>query len=93
MSYNMLGLYDFNKINSSQFKITFQIPDNCFYSFSQLNGEYFILIKLNPGQTQPSTLFIGYSENAQIINQQLVTKFEQYEKSGVVKKPVAVIAV
>ena len=91
MSYNMLGLYYFNKINNSEFKITFEIPDNCFYDFSQLNGEYFIAIKLNPGQTQPSTSFIGHSENALIINQILVTKFEQHEKSGVLKRPTAVI--
>ncbi|WP_395077508.1 hypothetical protein [Flavobacterium sp.] len=91
MSYNMLDLYNFNKINNSEFKITFEIPDNYFYNFSELNGEYFIAIKLNPGQTQPSTSFVGHSEKALIINQTLVTKFEQYEKSGVLKNPTAVI--
>ena len=91
MSYNMLGLYDFNKISNNEFNIRFEIPDNCFYKFSESNGEYFIAIKLNPGQTLPSKSFVGCSEKALIINQTLITKFEQYEKTGVIKKPVAII--
>ena len=81
----MLCLYDFNKIDYSKFKIIFEIPDNYFYNFSQLKGKHFIAIKLNPGQIQPSTSLTGHSENALIINQILVNKFKQYEKSGVSK--------
>jgi hypothetical protein len=90
MTYTMLGLFSFAKENSEDFLITFEIPDNCFYEFTIASGVYTIAIKLNPGQTLPSTTFMECKEKACIINKTLVTNFEQYLKSGVViKKPKA----
>ena len=88
MTYTMLGLFSFAKENSEDFLITFEIPDNCFYEFTVFTGVYTIAIKLNPGESQPSTAFMECKEKASIINKTLITNFEQFQKSGVViKKP------
>ncbi|WP_394758220.1 hypothetical protein [Flavobacterium sp.] len=89
MTYDMLGLFTFDEVNANDFDITFQIPDNCNYDFTESNGIYTIAIKLNPGETQPSTTFIPFKETAAILNKSLITNFEQHQKSGVIiKKPV-----
>jgi hypothetical protein len=88
MAYTMLRLYDFDKQLNDDFNISFEIPDNCNYVFSQNNGEYYIKIKLNTGQAGPSKTFVKFTEKATPTNQVLITNFEQYEKSGVIiKKP------
>ena len=93
MTYDMLGLFIFDKINANDFEISFEIPDNCFYIFTTSATGYKIAIKLNPGQTQPSTTFVGCKETAPIINNKLNVNFEQYQYSGVIlKKPNTAIA-
>lgn len=86
MTYEMLGTYTLEQITSSDFKINFQIPDNCFYNFSESGGSYIIAIKLNPGETNPSTTFTDCSENAATINKCLDTTFWQYDKTGTINK-------
>lgn len=86
MTYDMLGLFTFDKVNADDFDITFEIPDNCNYDFTESNGIYTIAIKLNTGESQPSTNFVPYKETAAIINKSLITNFEQYQKSGVITK-------
>lgn len=93
MTYDMLGLFSFNKVNADDFEICFEIPDNCFYIFTPLATSYTIAVKLNPGETQPSTTFVGCKETAPILNNKLIANFEQYKYSGVVlKKPTGAIA-
>lgn len=84
----MLGSISLAQENITDFSITFQIPDNCFYNVSASNGCYTIAIRLNPGQTQPSTSYINCKEPAKGVTKQLVTQFEQYEYSGnIIRKP------
>ena len=84
----MLGLFTFDKINANDFEISFEIPDNCFYVFTPLATNYKIDIKLNPGQTIPSTTFVSCKETASIISNKLTTNFEQFPYSGLtIKKP------
>jgi hypothetical protein len=93
MTYEMLGLFSFSKVNANDFQICFEIPDNCFYVLTPSATSYTIVIKLNPGETQPSTTFIGCKETAPILNNKLITNFEQYKYSGVIlKKPGTTIA-
>jgi hypothetical protein len=91
MTYDMLGLFSFDKVNANDFEISFEIPDNCFYVFTTTATGYKIEIKLNPGQTQPSTTFVGCKETAPIINNKLNANFEQFPYSGVtLKRPTVV---
>jgi len=78
MTYNMLGMYSFSKINSDDFDVTFEIPDNCVHTFSETGGEYFIAIELKPGETDPSTTFVPYTETAALISNVLVFTVEKY---------------
>ncbi|MFC4815799.1 MULTISPECIES: hypothetical protein [unclassified Flavobacterium] len=91
-TYTMLGDYTYEKENSSQFRIIFNIPDNCNYNLDLSGGKYTIEIRLNPKETQPSSTFIEQSEIVNMIGNGLDFKFEQYEASGVViKKPSAIV--
>lgn len=88
MTYEMLGMYSFVKANETCYDINFQIPDNCFYNFTQAGGEYFIVIELNPGQTKPSNDFKDCAEKGTLISNKLIVNFEQLEYNGVIiKKP------
>ncbi|SFB26678.1 hypothetical protein SAMN05660845_2293 [Flavobacterium swingsii] len=88
MTYDMLGLFSFSKVNADDFEICFEIPDNCFYVLTPSATSYKIDIKLNPGETQPSTTFVGCKETVPILNNKLIANFEQYKYSGVIlKKP------
>ena len=88
MVYNMLGLIATQEINDKEIQLSFEIPDNCFYDFTNNSGNCTVSIKLNPGQTDPSTNFVNQTEVVNISNNVFNTKFEQYEKSGnIIKKP------
>lgn len=85
MSYPMFGLFAINQLNDQDFTISFQIPDNCSYQLSpSSSGNYVISIKLNPGQTEPSSNFVSYEEPTSSSGKALNIIFEQYEKSGVI---------
>ncbi|MEO8233836.1 MAG: hypothetical protein ABI549_00350 [Flavobacterium sp.] len=88
MTYDMLGLFSFCEVNTENFQICFEIPDNCNYEFTANAGICTIAIKLNPEEKQPSTNFVTCKETSNIINNKAVANFEQYQKSGVtIKKP------
>lgn len=92
MAYDMLGLVNFNEVNTKEMEISFEIPDNCFYDFTNSNGDCKIEVKLNPGETAPSTTFVNNSQVVDISNNNFSANFEQYEYSGrVVSKPKATI--
>ncbi|MES2811794.1 MAG: hypothetical protein V4670_04920 [Bacteroidota bacterium] len=87
-TYSMLGMYSLDKINSTQCNIVFNIPDNCYYEIVLATGKYTISIKLNPGQTSPSTTFVEKTELLNLISDDLTLKFEQYTSATtVLKKP------
>ena len=91
-TYTMLGDYTYEKENSTQFRIIFSIPDNCFYNLNLVSGEYTIEIQLNPKETVPSTVFIQESEVVNMVSSGLTLKFKQVESSGVtIKKPSVII--
>ncbi|WP_395057965.1 hypothetical protein [Flavobacterium sp.] len=86
MTYDMLGLFSFSKLNTNEFEICFEIPDNCFYVLTPLATSYIITVKLNPGETQPSTTFVSCKETATTLSNKLIANFEQYKYSGVILK-------
>lgn len=89
MAYTMLGLYTCEKISETQFEFIFEIPDNCFHEINFAAGKYTIAIKLNPGQTTPSTTFVQKNEVVNNVSNDIYMKFEQYESATVVvKKPI-----
>ncbi|MCL9808683.1 hypothetical protein [Flavobacterium luminosum] len=91
-NYSLLSEYSYTKINNSQFQITFKIPDNCFYNLVCVSGKYTIEIKLNPGETTPSTVFIEETEIVNMISDSLNFKFEQYESAKtIIKKPSGIL--
>ncbi|HKX86254.1 MAG TPA: hypothetical protein VJL37_06260 [Flavobacterium sp.] len=91
-TYTMLGDYTYEKENSTQFRIVFNIPDNCYYNLNFTGGKYTIEIRLNPKETNPSSTFIEQSEIVNMVSNSLDFKFEQYEASGIViKKPSAIV--
>lgn len=84
----MLGNYSAVKTSSNQFNISFQYPDNCYYEISTVNNSYVVKIHLNPGESIPSTTYLNHNFNANIVNNTMSAKFEQYQESGVtIKKP------
>lgn len=84
----MLGMYSLDKINANQCNIVFNIPDNCYHEIVLATGKYTISIKLNPGQTSPSTTFVEKTELLNAISDNVNFKFEQYLSStNIVKKP------
>lgn len=87
-TYTMLGMYTFEKVSSDDFKICFEIPDNCNYVLNQASGKYTIEIHLNPGEKSPSSNFESQSETVSLISGVLDTTFEQYPFSlPMVQKP------
>lgn len=91
-SYPMLGNYSAQKLNSTQFNVSFQYPDNCYYEISTVNNSYVVKIYLNPGETTPSTTYLDYNFNANIINNTISAKFEQYQTGSTIKKPSVIIS-
>lgn len=88
MTYDMLGLFTLEETDADNFRISFEIPDNCNSTLTQTAGAYSIAVKLNPGQTNPSTTFMNCAENVEILTKTFTLCFEQYDKSGVIiKKP------
>lgn len=88
MIYDMLGLVIFNEINAKEMEVSFEIPDNCFYDFTALDGTCTIEVKLNPGETAPSTTFVNNSQVVDISSNTFAANFAQFEYSGkVIKKP------
>ncbi|WP_300567222.1 hypothetical protein [Flavobacterium sp.] len=87
MTYTMLGMYSFTQTNETQFEISYEIPDNCNSNILEDKGEYLISIKLNPGETDPSTSFTGVTDTADVIDDSLVVTFEQCERTGTIRKP------
>jgi hypothetical protein len=88
MTYDMLGVFSFDEVNTENFQLSFEIPDNCNYEFTAAAGVCTIAIKLNPGQNEPSKNFVNCKETSVIINKKAIANFEQYQKSGVtIKKP------
>jgi hypothetical protein len=53
----LLGTYSITRIDEKNYDLSFNIPDNCNYSIADNNSIYDITIKLNKGETQPSTKF------------------------------------
>lgn len=91
-TYAMLGMYTYEKISSDDFKIYFEIPDNCNYVLNQASGKYTIEIHLNAGEKSPSTNFEQQSETISLISGVLDTTFEQYPFSGsMINKPRGVV--
>jgi hypothetical protein len=87
-TYTMLGMYSLEKINATQCNMVFNIPDNCYYEVTVAAGKYTIAIKLNPGQTTPSTSFVEKTETLNAISDDVNFKFEQYlSATSIVKKP------
>ncbi|MEO8516036.1 MAG: hypothetical protein ABI426_04790 [Flavobacterium sp.] len=86
--YDMLGAYSYDQTDASNFELTFEIPDNCFYAVTPSTGAYSVAIKLNPGETVPSTTFMRCAEDLTISTKTVSTCFEQYLKTGtIIKKP------
>lgn len=86
--YDMLGLFTYEQTDESNFKLSFEIPENCFYSVTQSGNDYTVAIKLNPGEDSPSKVFVGCDEDLGIPSKVFITGFEQYQKSGtIIKKP------
>jgi hypothetical protein len=91
MPYDMLGTYTFEQINGTDINIDFEIPDNCFYAITEFNDEYTIAIKLNVNEKDPSPIFMAEQETVPFINGVLDVTFEQYEKTGPIRRPRVVI--
>lgn len=89
MIYNMLGLISATELNEKEMLLSFEIPDNCFYDFTSQDGNCVVSVKLNPGETDPSTTFVNNSETIALTSTVFNTNFLQFEKSGnIIKKPV-----
>ncbi|WP_136667915.1 hypothetical protein [Flavobacterium sp. H122] len=86
-NFPMIGNYSATKLNSTQFTITFQYPENCYFEISTVNNSYVVKIYLNPGESTPSTTYKNHNFNANIINNVMSTKFEQYLTDSTIKKP------
>ncbi|MCL9805291.1 hypothetical protein NAT51_07150 [Flavobacterium amniphilum] len=91
-TYTMLGEYTCEKENSTQFRISFNIPDNCSYNLGYSSGKYSVEIQLNPKETIPSKVFIEQTEIVSAVSNCLDLRFEQTDASGIViKKPSVII--
>lgn len=51
----LLGNYNVNRIDTQNYKVTFEIPDNCNYKLRTNPGSYDVEIQLNDGESNPST--------------------------------------
>ena len=81
-TYPMLKTYIQEKLNDTQYKITYFIPENCNSNVVFTAGKYTIEIRLNPGQTNPSTIFIEQNTTMNLTANSLNYKFEQFDSSG-----------
>ncbi|RZJ67584.1 MAG: hypothetical protein EOO50_04705 [Flavobacterium sp.] len=89
-SYPYLGTYGLTTTDNITFTMAFSIPSNCNYASSGSAGVYWITINLNPGETQPSTVFAMEQENYACVNNSLTVSFDQPTTGGRrLKKPVA----
>lgn len=68
--------YGINK-KSGNFKVAFEIPDNCDYSVSiDTDDVNIIAVTLKPAQKDPSKDFVEYIESFDAINNLVLVDFE-----------------
>lgn len=89
MNYSMFGVFTLIQNSECDFTFEFQIPDNCSYVVNSAADVFDLAVKLNPGQSAPSTRFNNCKEEMNIIGRTLTVNVAQHEKSGtVIKRPV-----
>ncbi|MBC8884485.1 hypothetical protein H9X57_17225 [Flavobacterium piscinae] len=80
----LLNTYLTERIDTDNYKLTYYFPDNCDISFTQKDGVYSVEIKLQKGQTQPSSNYISDTINCTQYNGQIEIVFVQqiYDPTG-----------
>jgi hypothetical protein len=81
MTYNILGIYNLDKMRHANFKMLFKITNN---DLVESNLAYIVILKLYSSPSKLSKTIIQYGESAVIINKELVTKFDPFKKLDLV---------
>ena len=57
----LLGNYSISRISIEEYKVTFDIPNNCSYKVTDKDGVYVVAIELTENETEPSENYTTYS--------------------------------
>lgn len=93
----LLGDYAVKKVPTADYKLTFNIPDNCNYSTNIDNLVNLVTITLNQGEKDPSPVYVRCEEDYSMTNGLLSIQFEQQDLTQsqdvvYIKKPKVVIS-
>ena len=75
----LLGKYNISRIDTSNYQVTFEIPDNSNYNLASNPGIYSVKIQLNNGEVRPSTNYQSHVFTATEVNGEILVKFIQQD--------------
>ncbi len=73
----LLGSYSITRLTIEEYKVTFEIPDNCTYKVIDNDGIYIVFIELMENETQPSQQFNIFSFLTQAFAGYIHVEFNQ----------------
>ncbi|MCG2611942.1 hypothetical protein LZZ90_10530 [Flavobacterium sp. SM15] len=85
----LVQTFSLQQTGATDFDLTFSIPNNSNYSLSYdaTKNKNFVTVQLNSGQSQPSGVFVSYTEGYSIYNNLLDITFEQKLNGVTTSKP------
>lgn len=97
MPQELLGNYAVKKNLNTNFRLSFDIPDNCNYTTSIDNQVNLVTITMNEGVKDPSSNYIKYDIDYSMIDNLLTIQFEQQDLTAIenlvyVKKPRVIVS-
>lgn len=84
MSNELLGNYSVGKVSGADYRLIFEIPDNCSYETYVTEGINYVNLTLNSGQSEPSAEFVTYKVDYTMKANALDITFKHKE----LKKPI-----
>ena len=73
----LLGSYSITRLTIEEYKVTFEIPNNCTYKVIHNDGIYIVFIELMEDETQPSQPFNTFSFLTQAFAGSIHVEFNQ----------------
>lgn len=85
----LLEIFAVQQTGATDFDLTFSIPNNCNYalSYDATKNKNYVTIQLNSGQSQPSNVFVSYTEGYTAYSNLLDITFEQKLNGVTTSKP------
>lgn len=73
----LLGSYQVKRIDIQNYKVSFDIPDNCNFSIDEKDGIYTVNIELKSGETTPSKTYVTHTFDTKAVGGEIEIAFKQ----------------